>query len=70
MVIVLMVTTPDIVTVWEAVLTFGFFFILVGLAFAADKNWFRSTPDDEVQMRDRSTAEARISPTPYKMIWQ
>ena len=37
--IILMVSSPDVVEPWEAILTFLFFPILTGLAFAADKGW-------------------------------
>ena len=37
--IILMVSSPDVVEPWEAVLTFLFFPLLTGLAFAADKGW-------------------------------
>ena len=45
LVIVLMVLTPDVVELWEAAVTFGLFFVLIILAFAADKNWFRKMPE-------------------------
>jgi len=47
LVIVLMVSTPDMVTLWEAALTLALFPILILLAFAADKNWFRKSKDGE-----------------------
>jgi len=37
--IILMVSSPDIVEPWEAILTFLFFPLLTALAFAADKGW-------------------------------
>ena len=42
LIIILMFMTPDIVTIFEGTLTFLFFPIVVGLAFAADKNWFKA----------------------------
>jgi solute carrier family 8 (sodium/calcium exchanger) len=39
MIAVLLVWTPDIVTRYEALATFSFFPMFVGLAYAADKNW-------------------------------
>ena len=38
--IILMVWTPDQVTVVEGTMTFLFFPVVVGIAFAADRNWF------------------------------
>ena len=40
LIIVLQASTPDVVDIWEAVLTFMFFPILVMIAYAADKRWF------------------------------
>jgi len=41
--IILTMNTPDVVSIYEAWLTFSFFFILVGIAYAADKyNQYRS----------------------------
>ena len=37
--IILMVITPDVVDLWEAILTFVFFPILVLIAYAGDKGW-------------------------------
>ena len=42
MLVILVFITPDVVDVWEGVLTFLFFPIVVCLAYAADRNWFRS----------------------------
>ena len=39
--IILVIVSPSVVDVWEAALTFLFFPILVFLAWAADKNFFR-----------------------------
>jgi solute carrier family 8 (sodium/calcium exchanger) len=38
--IILMLWTPDVVTTIEGTMTFLFFPIVVGIAFAADRNWF------------------------------
>jgi Ca2+/Na+ antiporter len=43
--IVLLITTPNIVTLPEALITFLFFPMLVALAFAADKNWLPHQPN-------------------------
>lgn len=40
--IILVIVSPSVVDVWEAALTFLFFPILVFLAWAADKNFFRA----------------------------
>ncbi|GAB1604677.1 sodium/calcium exchanger 3-like [Argonauta hians] len=40
--IVLLASSKDIVKVWEAVFTFSLFPILIGIAFLADKNFFRT----------------------------
>merc|ERR1719387_2078691 len=45
MIIILQVSSPDIVTVLEGILSFLFFPLLVFLAFAADKGWFSSAED-------------------------
>ena len=42
LIIILKLITPDVVDVWEGVLTFLYFPIVVGLAYAADRNWFKS----------------------------
>jgi len=39
LVVILMLTSPNVVEVWEGILTFLFFPALVVLAFAADKGW-------------------------------
>jgi len=49
LVIVLMISSPDIVESWEAALTFIFFFLLLLLAFIADKNFFRAPPLEDAQ---------------------
>merc|ERR1719408_224394 len=41
--IILMIFSPDIVDLWEALLTFLFFPTLVAAAYGADKNWFRES---------------------------
>lgn len=40
LIILLAPWSPDVVDVWEAVLTLAFFPLLVSLAYAADKKWF------------------------------
>ena len=40
LIIILKASSPDVVDIWEAVLTFMFFPILVLVAYAADKKWF------------------------------
>lgn len=40
--VVLQFSTPDVVDMWEAWLTFLFFPILVGLAYCQDRRWFRA----------------------------
>ena len=39
--IVLEVWTPGVVSIAEAFITFGFFFLFVGLSYGQDRNWFR-----------------------------
>jgi len=38
--VILIFWTPDVITVAEGVLTFSFFFLVLGLAYSADKNYF------------------------------
>lgn len=40
--IILVYITPDYVDVWEGVLSFLFFPLVVSLAYAADRNWFKA----------------------------
>ncbi|CAJ1345461.1 unnamed protein product, partial [Effrenium voratum] len=44
---ILMVFSPDICEVWEGVVTFLLFPLLLVLAFAADKGWFSSQKEEE-----------------------
>ena len=44
LVIILIVNTPQVVDVWEAVLTFLFFPALVIMAYATDQSCFRRRP--------------------------
>ena len=39
--IILIVSTPNVVDIWEALLTFLFFPLLVGFAYSADKDFFK-----------------------------
>ena len=55
--IVLEVWTPGVVTIEEAFLTFGGFFIFIALAYAQDKNWFRQKFGEEAE---ESTAGDKI----------
>eukprot|EP00736_Rhodelphis_marinus_P003542 Rmarinus@m.9672 len=41
MLIILLVISPDRIEIWEAVVTLLFFPLLLFLAYAADRNWFR-----------------------------
>ena len=50
-----MVSSPDVVEPWEAILTFLFFPLLTGLAFAADKGWL-DTCASKVAPESRVTA--------------
>jgi solute carrier family 8 (sodium/calcium exchanger) len=54
--IILMVSSPNVVEVWEAVLTFLFFPILTGLAFAADKGWLDKCASKVAPTESRVTA--------------
>eukprot|EP01062_Namystynia_karyoxenos_P002174 TRINITY_DN1075_c0_g2_i1.p1 TRINITY_DN1075_c0_g2~~TRINITY_DN1075_c0_g2_i1.p1 ORF type:complete len:1001 (+),score=345.85 TRINITY_DN1075_c0_g2_i1:117-3119(+) len=56
--IVLLINTPDVVDVWEALLTFAFFPILVGLAYAQDRNWFRGGEEGPQVSRQNTTMSA------------
>jgi hypothetical protein len=47
LVVILVANTPNVVDVWEAVLTFLFFPILVILAYTTDKGCFRSGPRED-----------------------
>ena len=51
--IVLEVWTPSVVSIAEAWLTFGMFFVFVGLAYGQDRNWFRV--DKRVQRQNRDS---------------
>jgi solute carrier family 8 (sodium/calcium exchanger) len=44
LVVILVAITPNVVDVWEAVLTFLFFPVLVILAYVTDKSCFRRRP--------------------------
>lgn len=43
LIVILMLSSPDVVEPWEGILTFLFFPLLVGLAYGADRNWFSSS---------------------------
>eukprot|EP00755_Sulcionema_specki_P025693 Sspe_Gene.15792::Locus_5504_Transcript_1_1_Confidence_1.000_Length_2984::g.15792::m.15792/K05849/SLC8A, NCX; solute carrier family 8 (sodium/calcium exchanger) len=45
--IVLQLNTPDVVELWEAIITFLFFPLLVIVAWAQDRNWFREEKSDD-----------------------
>jgi solute carrier family 8 (sodium/calcium exchanger) len=47
MIVILTLNTPDIVDIWEGVLTFLFFPILVSLSFAADVGMFSSKEEEK-----------------------
>jgi len=56
--VILIMWTPDVVTVVEGMLTFGFFFLVLFLAYAADKNFWnlfekpgKVSPDEGVKGR-------------------
>lgn len=44
LIVVLILISPDVVELWEAVVTFLFFPILVITAYIADRNFFRKPP--------------------------
>merc|ERR1719424_1410476 len=44
MIIVLMLSSKDQIDLWEALVTFFFFPLLVGVSFAADKGWISGSP--------------------------
>lgn len=44
LIVVLILISPDVVELWEAVLTFLFFPLLVIVAYIADRNFFRKSP--------------------------
>ncbi|QDZ25346.1 sodium/calcium exchanger protein [Chloropicon primus] len=50
--IVLEVWTPGVVSMAEAWLTFGAFFLFVGLAYGQDRNWFRASAKNSRHNRD------------------
>jgi Ca2+/Na+ antiporter len=61
LIIILMATTPNVVTPFEAILTFAFFFILLIVSYAADKNFFRAVkvaPDSVSAQREKRGNEA------------
>lgn len=57
LVIILMVTSPDVVEIWEGLLTFIFFPILVMLAYAADIGMFSGATREEVVTSRVTAAE-------------
>eukprot|EP00746_Dinoflagellata_sp_MGD_P144938 gnl/MRDRNA2_/MRDRNA2_77630_c0_seq2.p1 gnl/MRDRNA2_/MRDRNA2_77630_c0~~gnl/MRDRNA2_/MRDRNA2_77630_c0_seq2.p1 ORF type:complete len:768 (+),score=194.87 gnl/MRDRNA2_/MRDRNA2_77630_c0_seq2:487-2790(+) len=56
LVVILMISTPDIVDIWEGLLTFLFFPILVILAYFADIGYFSGAKDREEVVTSRVTA--------------
>eukprot|EP00003_Mantamonas_plastica_P001841 TRINITY_DN1131_c0_g1_i6.p1 TRINITY_DN1131_c0_g1~~TRINITY_DN1131_c0_g1_i6.p1 ORF type:complete len:536 (+),score=164.87 TRINITY_DN1131_c0_g1_i6:24-1610(+) len=65
LVIVLMVWTPNVVTLEEALITLAFFPLLVFLAYCQDRSWFKSKsstigPGTEEDMQQRDEPEERI----------
>jgi len=63
--IIVVVVTPDVVDIWEGVLTFLFFPMLIGLAFAADKGYLSSLADrsvtDHVTVSDMSQEDLAVA---------
>ena len=47
LIVVLVIITPNQVDLWEAILTFLFFPLLVLTAYAADKNFFRKSTKEQ-----------------------
>ncbi|KAH8045475.1 calcium:sodium antiporter [Aureococcus anophagefferens] len=59
---ILMVTSPDVVEIWEAIFTFLFFPILVALAYAADRGYF-----DTAKISPVSSAHViQVGSTPFR----
>ena len=59
---ILMVTSPDVVEIWEAIFTFLFFPILVALAYAADRGYF-----DTAKVSPVSSAHViQVGSTPFR----
>jgi solute carrier family 8 (sodium/calcium exchanger) len=56
LVIILMLITPDIVDLWEGLITFLFFPVLVTLAYMADKGMFSGKKEREEVVSSRVTA--------------
>jgi len=61
--LVLNVISPDVVELWEAVLTFLYFPILVALAYGQDVNWCRK-PADELPDQEMGDSRRSTKPTP------
>lgn len=54
---ILVIVSPNIVELWEALLTFLFFPLLVALAYAADRDFFKAktSPEKEAMELDGIT---------------
>merc|ERR1719428_1426252 len=57
LVVILMLSTPDVVDIWEGLLTFLFFPVLVCLAYAADRGYFSGSTREEVVTSRVTAAE-------------
>ncbi|CAE8638044.1 unnamed protein product, partial [Polarella glacialis] len=53
--------TPDVIDIWEGIVTFLFFPLLTGLAFAADKGYLSSVQKRELSSHDRVIDKADLS---------
>jgi len=57
LVVILLVVSPNVVEVWEGVITFLFFPVLVFWAWAADKGYFRGEKEKPLQIHADMTAD-------------
>jgi len=57
LIFILLVTSPDLVEIWEGLLTFVFFWVLITIAYAADRGWLGGKEEDD---EDEATAQGKI----------
>ena len=61
MFLVLTVISPNVIELWEAVLTFSFFPIMVLMAFVTDKNFFRREETEKPENKPQDDSKSRTS---------
>mmetsp|Transcript_17148 Transcript_17148/g.30070 ORF Transcript_17148/g.30070 Transcript_17148/m.30070 type:complete len:852 (-) Transcript_17148:115-2670(-) len=56
--IILLASSPDVVEIWEGLMTFVFFFVLIAIAYAADRGWLGGKEQDDEE--DEPAARAKV----------